>query len=339
MRRWRLSSPSMLQTLLAAGRPLLADGATGANLFAMGLTSGDAPELWNETHPGRIQSLHQAFVDAGADIVLTDSFGGNRRRLALHGLEARARELNVLAAQNARAVADKARRRVVAAGSVGPTGDILAPLGPLSEDEAVEIFVEQIEGLRDGGADVVWIETMSAAEEIRAAARAAAKAGMPFTITASFDTAGRTMMGVSPAALGSLVTDFDPKPLAYGANCGVGAADLLVAVLAMSAANPRAPLIAKANAGVPHWRGAEIHYSGTPELMASYAGLAVDCGARIIGGCCGARPAHVAAMRRALDAHRAGPRPTVEAIDAALGPPVAPAAAQTAVRGRRREQT
>ena len=204
----------MLQSLLAEGRPLLADGATGTNLFAMGLTSGDAPELWNETHPDRIRSLHQAFVDAGADIILTNSFGGNRRRLALHGLEARVGELNRMAAQNARAVADKAGRPVVAAGSVGPTGDILAPLGPLTEDEAVEIFVEQIEGLRDGGADVVWIETMSAAEEMRAAAKAAARVGMPYTVTASFDTAGRTMMGVSPAALGALLAGFEPKPLA-----------------------------------------------------------------------------------------------------------------------------
>jgi 5-methyltetrahydrofolate--homocysteine methyltransferase len=329
----------MLQTLLAEGRPLLADGATGTNLFAMGLTSGDAPELWNETHPDRIRSLHQAFVDAGADIILTDSFGGNRRRLALHGLEARVQELNRMAAGNARAVADKAGRRVVVAGSVGPTGDILAPLGPLSEDEAVEIFVEQIESLHDGGADVVWIETMSAAEEMRAAARAAARVGMPYTVTASFDTAGRTMMGVSPAALGALLADFDPKPLAHGANCGVGAADLLVAILAMSAAEPGRTLIAKANAGVPRWHGAEIHYSGTPELMEAYAGLAVDCGARIIGGCCGNSPAHVAAMRRGLEAHRSGPRPTVEDIVAALGPLVSPAAAEPGPRSRRRDRT
>ena len=291
----------MLQTLLAEGRPLLADGATGTNLFAMGLAAGETPELWNAAHPDRIKALHQAFVDAGADIILTNSFGGNRRRLALHGLEARATELNRLAARNARAVAVASGRRVIVAGSVGPTGDIFAPLGPLGEDEAVEVFVEQIEGLRQGGADVVWIETMSAAEEIRAAARAAAKVGMPYTITASFDTAGRTMMGVAPAALGALVEGFDPKPSAYGANCGVGASDLLVAILAMSAANPDGPLIAKANAGVPQWHGAEIHYSGTPELMQAYAGLAADCGARIIGGCCGNEPAHVAAMRRGLD--------------------------------------
>ena len=329
----------MLQTLLAEGRPLLADGATGTNLFAMGLTSGDSPELWNAVHPDRTQALHRAFVDAGSDIILTNSFGANRRRLMLHGLEARTRELNRLAAQNARKVADSAGRPVVVAGSVGPTGDLLAPLGPLSEDEAVEVFIEQIEGLREGGADVAWIETMSAAEEIRAAALAAAKCGMPYTITASFDTAGRTMMGVAPAAFGALVEAFDPAPIAYGANCGVGASDLLAAILAMSPARPGAPLIAKANAGVPQWHGTHIHYSGAPELMATYAGLAVDCGARIIGGCCGNTPAHVAAMRRGLDAHEPSARPDVEAIVAALGALVAPPAAEATVRTRRRERT
>jgi methionine synthase I (cobalamin-dependent) len=328
----------MLQSLLAEGRPLLADGATGTNLFAMGLSSGDSPELWNADHPDRIESLHKAFIDAGADIILTNSFGANRRRLMLHGLEARARELNRLAAQSARKIADRAGRPIVVAGSVGPTGDLIAPLGPLSEDEAVDVFVEQIEGLREGRADVAWMETMSAFEEIRAAASAAAKCGMPFTITASFDTAGRTMMGVAPAAFGVLVEGFDPAPIAYGANCGVGASDLLVATLAMSAARPGAPLIAKANAGVPQWRGTHIHYSGTPELMATYAGLAVDCGARIIGGCCGNTPAHVAAMRRALDAHEPGTRPNLEKVVMALGPLAAPPAAEGAGRTRRRER-
>jgi methionine synthase I (cobalamin-dependent) len=332
----------MLQTLLAEGRPLLADGATGTNLFAMGLTSGDCPELWNAAHPDRIESLHRAFVDAGSDIILTNSFGANRRRLMLHGLEIRTRELNRLAVQNARKAADSARRSIVVAGSVGPTGDLIAPLGPLSEDEAVDVFVEQIEGLREGGADVAWIETMSAAEEIRAAARAAAKCGMPFTVTASFDTAGRTMMGITPAGFGAVVEAFEPRPIAYGANCGVGAADLLAAILAMSALKTpdtlAPPLIAKANAGVPQWHGAHIHYSGTPELMATYAGLAADCGARIIGGCCGNTPAHVAAMRRGLDAHEAGARPDLGAIVAALGALVAPPAAEPAGRTRRRER-
>src|SRR5919109_4391619 len=190
----------MLESLLKSRPWLLADGATGTNLFNIGLASGDAPELWNATHPDRIQRLHQQFIDAGADIILTNTFGCNRRRLMLHKAESRVRELNATAARLAREVARKAGRPVAVAGSVGPTGELLAPLGPLSEAEALGVFVEQIEGLAEGGADVVWIETMSALEEMRAGARAAAKAGKAFTITASFDTAGRTMMGVGPEA-------------------------------------------------------------------------------------------------------------------------------------------
>jgi methionine synthase I (cobalamin-dependent) len=326
----------MLQTLLAERRPLLADGATGTNLFDAGLTSGDNPELWNATRAEAIRALHRSFIEAGADIILTNSFGGNRRRLALHGLEGRVGELNRLAAQNARTEAKNAGRPIVVAGSVGPTGDLLAPLGPLSEEEAVAVFAEQIEGLREGGADVVWIETMSAAEEIRAAAEAAGRLGMPYVITASFDTAGRTMMGLAPASFAELACGFRPEPAAFGANCGVGASDLLISILAMSEARPEAILVAKANAGVPQWRGAHIHYSGSPELMGAYAALAADAGARIIGGCCGNKPAHVAAMRQALDARRPGPRPSVESVVAALGPLVSPPTAEAAPRAGRR---
>jgi methionine synthase I (cobalamin-dependent) len=327
----------MLETLLAQGRPLLADGATGTNLFEMGLTSGDSPELWNVANPDRIHALHRSFVDAGADIILTNSFGGNRRRLMLHQLEGRTRELNRLAAGIARSTAASAGRPVVVAGSVGPTGDLLAPLGPITEDQAFDIFVEQIEGLKEGGADVVWIETMSAPDEIRAAARAAGSLGMPYTISASFDTAGRTMMGVAPAPLAELACGFDPPPLAFGANCGVGAADLVMSILAMSQARPEAVVIAKANAGIPQWHGAHIHYSGTPELMAVYAGLAIDAGARIVGGCCGSTPAHVAAMRRAMHGHVPGARPQLTDVEAALGPLAAPpSAAEGQTRTRRR---
>ena len=325
----------MLSKLIAKGRPLLADGATGTNLIAAGLVSGECAELWNETHPDRIRALHQSFVDAGADIILTNSFGANRRRLGLRGLGARAKELSQLAAQNARAVADRAGRPVVVAGSVGPTGEMLAPLGSLTEDEATEIFVEQIEGLRNGGADVVWIETMSALEEARAAARAAIAVGAPYTATASFDTAGRTMMGLAPAAFARAFDDLTPPPLAVGANCGVGAADLVVSVLAMTEANPDAIVIAKANAGLPQWRDGHLHYSGSPELMGRYVALAIDAGARIVGGCCGNTPAHVAAMRRALDQYQRGPRPELAAIEAALGKLVAPPAAKGAGRRRR----
>ena len=328
----------MLHALLAQGRPLLADGATGTNLFEAGLTSGDNPELWNLTHAETVRGLHRRFVEAGADIILTNSFGGNRRRLALHGLEGRVRELNRFAAENARAEADRAGRPVVVAGSVGPTGDLLAPLGELTEEAAVEAFAEQIEGLREGGADLVWIETMSASEEIRAAASAAARLGMPYAVTASFDTAGKTMMGLAPAGFAGLAAGFEAPPLAFGANCGVGAADLLVSILAMSEAQPDAVLIAKANAGVPQWHGTHIHYSGSPELMGAYAALAIDAGARIVGGCCGTSPTHLAAMRQALDAHRPGERPSVEAIIAALGPLVSAPAAEAAPRTRRRDQ-
>ncbi|MDT3377174.1 betaine--homocysteine S-methyltransferase [Labrys neptuniae] len=327
-----------LTELLAQKPVLLADGATGTNLFEMGLMSGDPPEMWNLDHPDRIHTLHQSFVDAGADIILTNSFGGNRRRLALHKLDGRVKELNAAAARNARQVADGAGRPVVVAGSVGPTGDLFQPLGPLTEDEAVEIFVEQIEGLKEGGADVIWIETMSAAEEMRAAAKAAVKAGMPYTVTASFDTAGKTMMGIPPSAMPEVAGGVDPNPVAVGANCGVGASDLLVSVLSMTEANPDVVVIAKANAGIPQFHGDHIHYSGTPELMANYARLAIDAGARIIGGCCGTSPAHLAAMRLAIDGHVRAERPDAAKVIAEIGPLVAPPKAGGGEEVRRRRR-
>jgi 5-methyltetrahydrofolate--homocysteine methyltransferase len=327
----------MLSKLIAEGRPLLADGATGTNLIEAGLAAGECAELWNETHPERIRALHQSFVDAGADIILTNSFGANRRRLAPHGFRTQARDLSRLAAENARAVADRAGRAVVVAGSVGPTGEMLAPLGSLSEDEAMEVFAEEIEGLKAGGADVIWIETMSALEEAQAAARAANSLAMPYTATASFDKAGRTMMGITPAGFADAFRDFSPLPLAVGANCGVGAADLVVSVLAMTEARPDAIVIAKANAGAPQWRDGRPHYLATPELMARYAALAVDAGAKIVGGCCGNAPAHIAAMRRALDEHPRGPRPDLAAIEAALGKLVSPPAS-TGPRHRRSQE-
>ncbi len=315
---------SLLARLLAEKPVLLADGATGTNLFQMGLTSGDAPEMWNETHPDRIQALHRAFVEAGADIILTNSFGCNRRRLMLHGLEARTRDLAERAARNARAVADEAGRPVVVGGSVGPTGDLFAPLGPLTEAEAIDVFAEEMEGLKAGGVDVIWIETMSAVEEIRAAVAAAARVGMPCVVTASFDTAGRTMMGVAPADLAGLAAELPNPPLAVGANCGVGASDLLVSIGAMTAAHPDAIVVAKANCGIPHFVGDTCEYSGTPELMGTYARLAMDSGARIVGGCCGTSPHHLAAMRRALDGHARAERPTLECVAAEVGPLVSP---------------
>jgi 5-methyltetrahydrofolate--homocysteine methyltransferase len=197
-------------------------------------------------------------------------------------------------------------------------------LGALTEAEAVEVFVEQIEGLKAGGADVAWIETMSAPEEMRAAATAAARAGMRFTITASFDTAGCTMMGNAPAPLASFLTALSPAPCAIGSNCGVGASDLIVSTLSITAEYPDAVVVAKANCGIPRVSGDKVEYTGTPELMADYARMALDAGARIIGGCCGTSPEHLAAMRRALDGYTRRSRPELADIVARIGPLVAP---------------
>ncbi|WP_018240063.1 betaine--homocysteine S-methyltransferase [Ensifer sp. BR816] len=309
-----------LSDLLAQKGVLLADGATGTSLFAMGLEAGEAPELWNETKPENITKLHQDFVDAGADIILTNSFGGTRHRLKLHQAEDRVHALNKRAAEIARAVADKAPRKVITAGSVGPTGELLVPLGALSYEDAVSAFVEQIEGLKAGGAEVAWIETMSSPDEIRAAAEAATKVGIPFVYTGSFDTAGKTMMGLHPKDLHTVAAGIGEGPVAVGANCGVGASDILSSLLDMTAANPEGTVVVKGNCGIPEFRGSEIHYSGTPPLMAEYARLAVDAGARIIGGCCGTSCNHLAAMRLALDNHTKGERPTIEAIIEKIGP-------------------
>ncbi|TPK91622.1 betaine--homocysteine S-methyltransferase [Mesorhizobium sp. B2-4-12] len=315
-----MTTTNPIDALLAEKGVLLADGATGTNLFAMGLEAGEAPELLNETAPDTITSLHQNFVDAGADIILTNSFGGTRHRLKLHHAQDRVHALNKRAAEIARAVADQADRKVIVAGSVGPTGELLVPLGAMTYDEAVDAFAEQIEGLKEGGAEVAWIETMSAPDEIRAAAQAAIRVGLPYTYTGSFDTAGRTMMGLLPKDIHGVVDGLSEAPLGVGANCGVGASDILASLLDMTDAKPEATVIVKGNCGIPEFRGTEIHYSGTPELMADYVRLAVDAGAKIVGGCCGTSFQHLAAMRKALDAHTKADRPTVEKIIERIGP-------------------
>ena len=311
---------SSLTELLATRSVVLADGATGTNYFQLGLESGEPPELWNVDRPEIVAGLHQRFVDAGADIILTNTFGCNRNRLGLHHADDRVFELAKAAAAIARGVADPAERPVVVAGSVGPTGELFAPLGALTHEAAVAAFREQIEGLVAGGADIAWIETMSAPEEVRAAATAAIEVGIPYTATCSFDTAGRTMMGLMPDHLGDVFGGLPVKPVAYGANCGVGAPDILASLLDVTAVDPAATAICKGNCGVPRFEGTEIVYSGTPELMGRYAALAVDAGARIVGGCCGTTPDHLAAMRAAIDAPRRGERPTLATIIDEVGP-------------------
>jgi len=323
-----------LDALLANRRILLTDGATGTNYFASGLASGEPPEFWNIERPEEVVGLHRKFIAAGADIILTNTFGCNRQRLKLHKAEERSYEIARLAATLARQAADEVARPVVVAGSVGPTGELFVPMGELTHELALSSFTEQVRGLRDGGADVAWIETMSSAEEVNAAAEAAIKVGLPYVVTCSFDTAGRTMMGMLPGALAGHLTGLPVAPVAIGPNCGVGAADVLVSLLAMQGA-PHT-LVCKGNCGIPRFEGTACVYSGTPELMARYATLAVDAGARIVGGCCGTTPVHIAAMRAALDEHTGGERPDIDRIVQVIGPLTNPAPGTAGPRPARR---
>ncbi|MEI7516164.1 MAG: betaine--homocysteine S-methyltransferase [Betaproteobacteria bacterium] len=308
-------------THLLATRPwLLADGATGSNLFDVGLMSGDAPELWNTEHPERITKLHQDFVDAGADIILTNSFGGTVYRLKLHNAQGRMAELNTRAAQIARQVADASGRTVAVAGSMGPTGEIMEPIGPLTFAQAKAAFAEQALALAAGGADVLWIETMSSREEVEAAVAGAAVANLPIVCTLSFDTNGRTMMGISPSDFSGIEKTLSPRLAACGTNCGVGASEVVACIHNLAEAmGPEVVLVAKGNCGIPQYVDGAICYNGTPEIMANYARMALDAGARIIGGCCGTSAKHLRAMRDALDAHTKSASPTLEAIVSTLG--------------------
>ncbi|TRW98116.1 betaine--homocysteine S-methyltransferase [Paracoccus sp. M683] len=308
-----------LSRMLAERDWLLADGATGTNLFNMGLSAGEPPELWNVDQPEKIRALYKGAVDAGSDLFLTNSFGGNASRLKLHNAQHRVRELNRVAAELGREIADASGRAVIVAGSMGPTGEIMAPMGSLTHNAAVEMFHEQAEGLKEGGADVLWVETISAPEEYRAAAEAADLAGMPWVGTMSFDTAGRTMMGLTSAAMSAMVEKLPNAPVAYGANCGVGASDLLRTVMGFVASGSERPIVAKGNAGIPRFEHGHIHYDGTPELMGEYAVLARDLGVKIIGGCCGTMPDHLRAMREALETRPRGERPTLEQVAEKLG--------------------
>ncbi|UCH73469.1 MAG: betaine--homocysteine S-methyltransferase [Rhodospirillales bacterium] len=334
----------ILTSLLAARDCLVADGAMGTNLFAAGLMTGDAPELWNEAHPDRIAAVHRDMVAAGADIILTNSFGANRYRLALHGAEARVAELNRAAARIARGVADRAGRPVVVAGSIGPTGEIYQPVGPLAVADGRAAFAEQALALAEGGADVLWIETISGTEELEAAAGGAAEAGLPIIATMTFDTNGRTMMGLGPGEAMRVAHGLGVALAGFGSNCGIGPAALVDSLRGLAAAAaPDDVIVAKGNCGIPEYHDGHIHYTGTPEVMAAYARLARDAGARIIGGCCGTSPAHLAAIADALKDYAPGLPPDRAAIEAALGPLAAGAdalqqadAAGLRRRGRRR---
>jgi methionine synthase I (cobalamin-dependent) len=309
-----------LSNLINAKGWCVADGATGTNLFNRGLETGYPPELWSVERPDDVLWLHNGFLQAGSDLILTNSFGGTGFRLKLHNAQDRTQALNIAAAKLARKAVDThfgaTGKKAVVAGSIGPTGELFEPLGNLTHSSAIAGFYEQADALAEGGVDVLWIETMSSNEEVAAAIEAAKATGLPICATMTFDTASRSMMGVMPADFAEFVRGLGANFV--GANCGIGPAELLHSVRGILAASGSLPVVAKGNCGIPAYVDGAIHYHGTPELMAEYALFARDAGAKIIGGCCGTSPAHVEAMVAALD--KTPPRDFDEvAMVAALG--------------------
>jgi 5-methyltetrahydrofolate--homocysteine methyltransferase len=288
-----------LTKLVGDTAPVLVDGGMGTLLQDRGLDDGGAGELWNVDRPDVVRESHEAYARAGARILTTNTFGGSRPRLQMHGLEDRVHEINKAAAAVAREVADE--HGILVAGDLGPTGELLAPLGTMDGAEAEEIFAEQLRGLRDGGIDVVLIETMSDLAEVEAAVRAAGAVvpDLPIIATLSFDTNLRSMMGVRPAqavtSLAALGVD------AVGANCGRGPEEMEAIAAEMVDARPEGVLIvAQSNAGLPQVVGDHFEYDKTPTDLAEHAKVLRSLGVDLIGACCGSTPEHISAMSAAV---------------------------------------
>ncbi len=283
----------------AAAGPVVIDGGMGTLLQDRGLDDGGAGELWNIERPDVVRDAHLAYAEAGARILTTNTFGGSRPRLDMHGLGDRVHELNEAAARLAREVADE--QGVLVAGDLGPTGELMAPLGTMDAEAAQAIFAEQLAGLRDGGIDLVLIETMSDLAEVEAAIAAARAVvpDLPIVATLSFDTNLRSMMGVRP---GDAVTALAAAGVdAVGANCGRGPAEMEQIAAQLVAARPEGLLlVAQSNAGLPQVVGDHFEYDATPDDMARHAVELRDLGIDLIGACCGSTPEHVGAVSRAL---------------------------------------
>ncbi|MGD8966726.1 MAG: homocysteine S-methyltransferase family protein [Anaerolineae bacterium] len=282
---------------LQSGRVIVADGAMGTMLQTAGLPPGMPPEGWLLQNPGAVVGVHQAYIEAGSDLLLTCTFGATRPRLERSGLGDRVGEINQRAVEVAREAADDG---AFVAGDIGPLGEFLTPLGTLTYEEAVGIFAEQAAALTKAGVDLLYVETMAALDEVNAAIEGALQAGegTPVTVTLSFDSHGRTNMGVRPEEAAEALLEWGVNAL--GANCGATLDMTLGAVETMHQVAPGIPLIVKPNAGKPRLVGDEVVYDATPEDMASYARRFVDLGARIVGGCCGSTPEHIAAIARAV---------------------------------------
>jgi 5-methyltetrahydrofolate--homocysteine methyltransferase len=275
---------------------LVADGATGTNYQRMGIEPGVAPEEWVFDEPAKVQELHRRFVEAGSQLVLTCTFGGSSLRLADERLSGRGPELNRRAVELAReAVGDG----VLVAGSIGPTGHLADPLGPLTKELAVATFAEQAEALAAGGADLLVLETFFSLDEgLWAVEGIRSRTDLPLVVSYSFDQGTRTMMGLTPTQVAEA---FAPLGVAaLGANCGKSLEETDRIVEELLAAAGEVPLWVKPNAGVPRVVGEEVVYDAGPDDMARHLAAYAQRGAKVVGGCCGTTPEHVAAIAAAV---------------------------------------
>jgi len=283
-----------------ANAVLASDGAMGTMLQERGLTDGGAPELWNVEKPEEIESVLEAYAAAGAKFITTNTFGATRGRLELHGLADRVFELNQAGAAIARKVADRHPGCFVM-GDIGPSGELMDPMGTLTPESAKELFAEQIKGLVAGGVDAILIETMSDLAEVEAAVEAAKEVapGMPIIATMSFDTNLRTMMGVKPAMAVTHLSSIGVRII--GANCGRGTDEMRQIAQEMVDARPEGVfIITQSNSGLPKLVGDTFIYEGTPDEMAKYAAEMKEMGVNIVGSCCGSTPAHTKAIAAAI---------------------------------------
>ena len=275
---------------------LISDGAMGTMLQGKGLTDGGAPELWNVENPNAIEEVLEEYAAAGANLITTNTFGGTRGRLQMHGLDDRLFELNQAGAQIARKVADRHPGCFVM-GDVGPSGELMEPMGTMTIDEAKDLFADQIKALVAGGVDAILIETMSDLQEVEAAVKAAKEVApnLPIIVTFSFDTNLRTMMGVKPAVAVQTLAAEGVRII--GANCGRGTDEMRVIAKELTEARPEGVyIITQSNAGLPKLVGGDFIYDGTPDEMAKYAEDMKTLGVNVIGSCCGSTPAHTKSM-------------------------------------------
>src|SRR5438094_660424 len=280
--------------------PLLCDGAMGTLLYARGVSLDACFDVLNLNNPRVVQSIHADYIAAGADCIETNTFGANRFKLAVHGMDGRVREINRRGVALARDVRESSGRDVLVLGSIGPLGKYLAPLGTVTTEEAQAAFLEQAEALLEGGVDAFVVETMSDLDEAALAVTAVRSiTDLPIVAQVAFTDDGATFTGRSAAEVGRFLRMLPIQAL--GANCSVGSSTLFEVLEQMQPEAGGLPLAIQPNAGLPSRIGERLIYLSSPAYMAEYADRMVDAGARLVGGCCGTTPQHIAAMRTMLD--------------------------------------